>query len=146
MNIGNVAQARNTGPLILLLLSFLIASPGISKATSEDEAISLCVEALKNDYGASEVRNLDFHRHDGRTFVYGYANVGADRVSFRCFAFQEKVESVDYLEPDASVSTGHSLVSARRSRSGSGEQENAGQGEGQREALHPSEPHFVTVQ
>jgi len=130
MNFCNLSQARKIGPLILLLQLFLMAFPGISKATSEDEAISLCVEALKSDYGASDIRNLEFHRHDGRPFVYGYANVGADRVNFRCFAFQEKVESVDYLEPDASVSTGHSWVSAPRSKSGSGEPENAGQAAG----------------
>lgn len=129
-----------------LLVLAAAAWPGVSQATTKDEAMALCKEALTTDHGASSLRDVSFYRHDHRPFVYGDADsADAKLVRFRCLAFEVKVAGVDMLEPDPGVTTGHSWVSMPRAAHADPDADASTEAAAQKEALHPAEPHFVRV-
>jgi hypothetical protein len=132
--------------LATALVLAAVAWPGISQATSEDEAMALCREALTSDYGVSNLRDLSFYRHDHRPFVYGDADTADGKlVRFRCLVFEEKVADVDMLEPDPGVTTGHVWVSMPRAAQATATTGETTEATPEKEALHPAEPHFARV-
>ena len=79
----------------------VLAGAQAASATTNDEAVALCTQALTSDHGAQTIRDIKVHHHDHVPYVYGNADFSdAVGVHFRCHAYYEKVRTLRYLVKD----------------------------------------------
>jgi hypothetical protein len=92
----------------------LMASATAALATTEAEALALCETAMRQTYGATDLRDVEFRRHHEIPYVYGtadFADVAA--VHYRCRLYQEQVTSVRYLVGDPNQNEDQAWAEAR---------------------------------
>lgn len=106
MRITHRLRRAGATPALAVALALVLA-PGLSRATTDEEATALCASALTGTHEAQSVESLHVRRHHGRPYVYGtaeFADAGA--VHFRCEVYQEKVAGIGFLIRDTSTASG----------------------------------------
>jgi len=102
---------RRRARILALALTALAAAPA-AHATTDDEAIALCREALVETYGGQDIRNVAVYHGEGVPFVFGDADFPeVAGVQFRCRVYQGRVWSVEYLDPNAGNGTDWAALS-----------------------------------
>ena len=95
-------------------LLIVLAGAQAASATTDDEAVTLCTQALAGDHGAQRIRDIEVHHHDHVPYVYGNADFSdAVGVHFRCRVYHEKVRSFRYLVKDPEFENGRAWSKER---------------------------------
>ncbi len=97
-----------------LIVLIVLAGVQAASATTKEEAIALCKQALTSDHGAQKTRDIEFRHHDDVPYVYGNADFSdAVGVHFRCRVYHEKVRSLRFLVKDPEYEDGRAWSKER---------------------------------